>query len=182
MSPTKDPALMDQPPQRHRLTTEDDDRLQAVEATAGELHHDYARLEDRTRSAEQRLAAHDVHQQHLAAQMAELLMAVQGMHTELRGALADAAALRAEMNGKIDVHIREEGAWFKSAIPEGDADAHRRDHEDRARRAADDAKNWADLKQHLLRQGSAAALMGLLGLVAVGALAVLATKLGIKTP
>lgn len=161
---------------------DDQDRLQAVEQAVGELHHEYARLEDRARGSEQLLQVHKAHFELLAGQMAEMVASVRAMHTELRAALVDAAEKRAETAQRLDDHIQNDEAWMRALVPDGDADRHRRDHETREKRNADDAEMWRDLKMHLLKQGTAGALLALGGLVIIGGLALLATKLGIKAP
>lgn len=161
---------------------DDQDRLQAVEQTVGELHHDYARLEDRTRGAEQTLQVHKAHLELVARQVAEMVVSVQAMHSELRQALVDAAEKRSETAQRLADHIQNDEVWMRALVPDGDADAHRRDHEQRAKQATDDAQMWRDLKLHLLKQGTAGALLALGGLVLLGGLALLATKLGLRSP
>jgi hypothetical protein len=161
---------------------DEQDRLQAVEQAMEEMHGDYARLEDRTRGCEQLLQVHKAHLELVTRQISEMVMSVQSMHKELRQALIDAAEKRSEAAERLAGHIAHEEAWMRALVPDGDADAHRRDHELRARQAKSDADMWRDVRVHLIKQGTAGALLLLGGMVVLGGLALLAQRLGIKAP
>ena len=94
--------------------------------------------------------------------LAPLQAAVQGQATDLRD------------------HATREERLFASAFPAGDPIEHRKAHEAMISAAKAQEQFWNSLWADLARKGVTAVLLSIVGLVALGALVVLAGKLGIS--
>ena len=137
-------------------------------------HEDH---EARLKMLETRANVTDMHSEHLAKQIADLVLTMQAMHRDLRDQLQQAAEKRAAAHQEFLDHVASEEGIKVVAFVDGDAQAHRKVHEAQMQRDIEAGKDWRDIKQNFYKVGSIGAAAFILGLIVLGGLAALKAKL-----
>lgn len=134
-------------------------------------------IEARIKTLEARANVVDVHGDHVARQVGELVVALREMHTDLRDRMEKAATSQATTHQELVDHIESDERLKVAAFVGGDPHKHRLQHESQMQRDIEAGKDWRDIRLHVLKAGAIGALIVIIGLLGLGALNALSARL-----